>query len=145
MKYILFITALAAILFSCSKSKDDDSAKEKALTTGTWKLSAYTTDHNKDGIYEENTFAMLADCEKDNFYTFKVGGELIKDEGATKCISSNPQTVTLSWSFMNKQAKLQFAGATYQIEELTQSTLKLKGAVTYNVIFTSNVRLTYSR
>ena len=146
MKYILFISAAATVLFSCSKKNGgNDPAREQALTTGSWKLSAYTTDYNKDGTYEENTFAILADCEKDNIYTFQVGGNLIKDEGLTKCISSNPQTMTLSWSFMDNQTKLQLAGTTYQIEELTQSSLKLKGTVPYNVIYTINVKLDYSR
>ncbi|HEU5168388.1 MAG TPA: hypothetical protein VFU29_22740 [Chitinophagaceae bacterium] len=146
MKYILLISAATTVLFSCSKNDGgNDPAREQALTTGSWKLSAYTTDYDKDGTYEENTFAILADCEKDNIYTFQVGGNVIKDEGLTKCISSNPQTMTLSWSFMDNQTKLQFAGPTYQIEELTQSSLKLKGTLSYNVIYTRNVKLTYSR
>jgi len=146
MKYVLFVSAAAAFLLSCSKNGGgNDGAREQALTTGSWKLSAYTTDYDKDGTYEENTFAILADCEKDNIYTFQAGSNLIKDEGLTKCISSNPQTVTLSWSFTDNQNKLQFASTTYQIEELTQSSLKLKGTVSYNVIFTINVKLSYSR
>jgi hypothetical protein len=146
MKYVLFISVVATFLFSCSRNDGGiDPARELALTTGSWKLSAYTTDYDKDGTYEENTFAILADCEKDNIYTFLVGGNLSKDEGLTKCISSNPQTVTLTWSFMDNQNKLQFATTTYQIEELTQASLKLKGTVSYNVIFTINVKLSYSR
>ena len=146
MKYNPFITAAGILLFSCSKDDNgNDPAREEALTTGSWKLSAYITDYDKDGAYEENTFAILADCEKDNIYTFQAGGDLIKDEGPTKCISSNPQTITLSWSFKDNQTKLQFAAITYQIEELTQSSLKLKGMVPYNGIYTINVKLSYSR
>lgn len=146
MKHNLFLLIVSILLFSCSKGGGgDDSVKIQALTTGSWKLSAYSTDYDKDGNYEENTFAILADCEKDNIYTFNVGGDVIKDEGLTKCISSNPQTITFSWSFMNNQTKLQFAGATYQIEELTQSTLRLKGTVSHNVIYTANVKLSYSK
>jgi len=146
MKYVLFISAAAAFLFSCSRNGGGiDPAREQALTTGSWKLSAYTTDYDKDGTYEENTFVILADCEKDNIYTFQAGSNLIKDEGLTKCISSNPQTMNWTWSFTDNQNKLQFASTTYQIEELTQSSLKLKGTVSYNVIYTINVKLSYSR
>lgn len=145
MRYILFVTALAAVLFSCSKNKGSNGANEKALTTGSWKLSAYTTDYDKDGVYEENSFAILADCEKDNIFTFQVGGSATKDEGPTKCISSNPQTVTTTWSFMNNESKLKWGGITSDIEELTQSTLKLKATVAYNGIFTINIKTTYTK
>jgi hypothetical protein len=143
MKYALVI-GLSIMLLSCSKPTDDNS-RQDALTTGTWKLTGYMTDYNKDGVYEEDTYAMLGGCEKDNIYTFQVGGNGIRDEGLTKCISSNPQTSTFSWSFTDNQSRLQWGGVTYDIEELTAATLRFKGRVSYNVIYSIDVKSTYTK
>jgi hypothetical protein len=144
MKHALII-GLSITLLSCSKTPVDDPSKQNALTTGTWKLTGYMTDYSKDGVYEEDTYTRLGDCVKDNNYTFQSDGNEITDEGPTKCISSNPQTSTSPWSFKDNQARLQFGGATYQIEELTDAILRLKGTVSYNIIFTINVKLAYSK
>ena len=145
MKYALLIMSLSITLVSCSKDPVDDAAKKAALTTGTWKLTGYMTDYNKDGVYEENTYTILADCEKDNIYTFQADGTEITDEGPTKCISSTPQTRTSTWSFQDNQKKLQLGGSNYGIEELTTTTLRLNGSSSYNVIYTIYVKMTYTK
>ena len=145
MKYALLIIVLSITLLSCSKDPVDDSSKRDALTTGTWKLTGATTDYNKDGVYEEDSYSMLADCEKDNLYTFQADGSGITDAGPTKCFSSAPQTSTFSWSFKDNQTGLQVGGTNYEIEELTTATLRLKGRVSYNVIYTIDVKLTYTK
>jgi hypothetical protein len=145
MRYALLMIALIITSLSCRKDPVDDAAKQTALTTGTWKLTGYTTDYDKDGVYEENTYSMLADCEKDNIHTFQADGSKITDEGPTKCISSNPQTRTSSWAFSDHQTRLQLGGYTYDIEELTTTTLRLKARVAYNVIYTIDVRSTYTK
>jgi hypothetical protein len=145
MKYALFLVALSIVLLSCSKDPVDDASKKDALVTGTWKLTGYMTDYDKDGVYEEDTYTMLAGCEKDNIYTFQADGSEIVDEGPAKCISSNPQIRTSSWSFSDNQTKLQMGGANYVIDELTPTTLRLKGSTSYNVIYIINVKLTYSK
>jgi hypothetical protein len=144
MKYALMI-GLSFMFLSCSKSHDDDPAKKTALTTGTWKLTAYLTDYNKDGTYEEDTYSILDPCLKDNIYTFQPDGNEITDEGPVKCFSTNPQTSTSPWSFQDNQSKLQFEGITFQIEQLTTTSLKLNATRSYNVIYTRNVKLTYTK
>ncbi len=144
MKYFLII-GLSITLLSCSKDPVDDASKKDALTTGIWKLTGHMTDYDKDGVYEEDTYTMLASCEKDNIYTFRADGNEIIDEGPTKCISSNPQTRTSSWSFSNNQTRLQLGGVNFRIEELTAPTLRLKGRAPYNVIYTIDVKLTYTK
>jgi hypothetical protein len=133
------------IAFSCSKDPVDDPAKREALTTGSWELTAYMTDYQKDGSYEEDTYAIFDACIKDNIYTFQPDGTAITDEGPIKCYDSNPQTSTSSWSLSDHQTKFQFAGVNYEIEELTTATLRLKATVSYNVIYTINVRSTYTK
>jgi len=144
MKHVLII-GLSIMLLSCSKSTGDDSSKQTALTTGTWKLTGYMTDYNKDGVYEEDTYTMFDGCIKDDIYTFQSDGNQITDEGPNKCISSNPQTSTSRWSFKDNKTQLEFRGLTYEIEELTAPTLRLKGTVSYNIIYTINVKLTYTK
>ena len=131
-------------LLSCSKDPVDDAAKKTALTTGTWKLTASLTDYNKDGVFEEDTYAQFGICTKDNTYTFNADGSEVTDEGPTKCYSSSPQTSTSTWSFTDNQRRLQW-GANYDIEELTTTTLRLKARVPYNIIYTIDVKSTYTK
>jgi hypothetical protein len=142
MRYAQLVFAVTIILLSCSKDNDVSFNKD-ALTNGSWKVSGYMTDYQKDGTYEENTFAILADCEKDNLYTFHADGSGIFDEGPTKCIDGEPQTGTLSWSFTD--GKFKFGSQNYQLEELSESTLRLKATTSYNVIYTINVKMTYTK
>ena len=145
MKCVVSIIFLSITLFSCSKDPVDDPSKKVALTTGTWKLTETKTDYNKDGVYEEDTYAMLDACIKDNFYTFLADGSQVMDEGPSKCYTTSPQTRTSTWSFSDNQTRFQFGGVNYQIEELTAATFRLKGTVSYNVIYTIDVKSTYTK
>jgi hypothetical protein len=145
MKALLFIVALSLTFISCSDDPTDDPAKREALTTGTWKLTAKRTDYQKDGTYEEDTYAMFDGCLKDNIYTFQVDGTLVTDEGPVKCYDTNPQTQESTWTFSDNQRKLKLGTLECQIEELTQTTLTLKYNTSYNVIYTINVKNTYTK
>jgi len=145
MKNPLLIIALSITLLSCSKDPGDDFSKQDALTTGTWKLTGAGRDYNKDGVYEEDIYGFIQDCFKDNIYTFQADGNLVTDDGPTKCNSGNSQTTTIPWSFINNQSQLQFGGKDYQIQELTTTTLRLKVRVPYNVIYTMDVQTTYTK
>ena len=145
MKALLLIGTLCLFILSCSDDPSDDPAKTEALTTGTWKLTATKRDYQKDGVYEEDTYAMLDGCLKDDIYTFKPDGALVTDEGPSKCYNDDPQTRTSSWSFADNQKKLKWANIEYQIEELTQTTLSLKGTISYNSIYTINIKSTYTK
>ena len=143
MRYAMLIPALSLVLLSCSKDDDEATFNTDALTNGSWKLSEYKTDYEKDGTYEENTFAILANCEKDNIYTFHADGSGIFDEGPTKCLDGEPQTQPFSWSFTD--GKLTFGSQNYQVEELTESKLRLKARTSYNGIYTIDVKMTYTK
>ncbi len=145
MKALLLIVALSLTFLSCSDDPSDDQAKREALTIGTWKLTARRTDYQKDGMFEEDTYAMLDGCLKDNIYTFQDDGTLIFDEGPVKCYDTDPQTEESTWNFSDHQRKLQWATIESQIEELSQTTLTLKYRTSYNVIYTIDVRSTYSK
>jgi hypothetical protein len=142
-KTLLSTLTLSIILFSCSK--DDIDSKPEELTNGSWKLTGYQTDYDKDGVYEENTYAMLGDCQKDNIHTFLSNGDVTQDEGPSKCDDASPQTTTLTWSFQDNGASLQWGGVKHTIEELSATTLKLKRRTSHNVIFTIDIEITYSK
>ncbi|MDI3320917.1 lipocalin family protein [Pinibacter soli] len=144
MTHNLLIIAIITTLFSCSKPGGDAFNKEY-LTNGKWKLTALQTDYNKDGFYEEDTYSMYAPCQKDNIYTFQADGTLIADEGPVKCSSGDPQSLTSTWSFTDNQTRIRLSGINYQIEELTPTTFRVKGRMSYNYIYTIDEELTYTK
>lgn len=120
---ILFLTL--GWLGGCSKEKDNNS-RESLLTSGSWKLTATIVDDDGNGSYETDAFAGFLNCFKDNFYTFHSNGDLELDEGPAKCDPGDPQTMTTSWAFTQNQSHLEIESDEYAIEELNESTLKLK-------------------
>jgi hypothetical protein len=55
------------------------------------------------------------------------------NEGATKCIQTDPQTWSFTWAFADNENKLVFDGFDeYVLVELTSSTLKLRQAFVEN-------------
>jgi len=145
MKYAFIILALITMLFSCAKDEDEYFDKLGALTTGTWKLTAYSIDYDLDGVYEVDVFAIYEYCDKDNFYTFLSDSTVILDEGADKCYPGNPQTTTSTWSFLEDQTQLQFEGVNYQIAELSAANLHLTAKVPWNWINHYDMTRTYTK
>ena len=126
---VLFCTIT---LFSCSK--DDDKSKTELITSGTWKITAFTSnpavDWDGDGDTETDIYGSMEACEKDNITTFKSDGTAQDDEGATKCDSDDPQITSFEWSFTNNESKIMIDGYEYTIVELNSTTLKIKESYT---------------
>ena len=141
MKYALILLALSTTFLSCAKDEEFD--KVGALTTGTWTLTGYSIDYDKDGIYEVDVFAIYEHCDKDNFYTFLADSTVILDEGSDKCYPGNPQTSTSTWSFTDDQTRLQFEGENYQIVTLSATDLHLKARIPWNWINSYDMQRTY--
>lgn len=59
------------------------------LTSGTWKIDSYVMVNGTDTT---DLLALVSDCEKDDIFTFNADNTITKDEGATKCSTSDPQT-----------------------------------------------------
>jgi len=120
MKKLLILCAGIATLAACKK-KDDNKSRTEYLTSGKWFISSY---YYYDKITDANgTVTDLTDtteypteaCEKDNFITFKADGTLTSDEGATKCDTSDDQTSTGTWAFVENESKISITsdGDTY--------------------------------
>ncbi|TAG29895.1 MAG: hypothetical protein EAZ35_09025 [Sphingobacteriia bacterium] len=126
---------LMLIVAACSK-KDDTLANNsktpmELITNGKWYRSAYTSsipiDWNGNGVLITNLFGAMEACEKDNYLVFKSNLEIIFNEGATKCRSSDPQEETETWKFQNNDKEIVIGGGDpYTIVELTATSLVVK-------------------
>jgi hypothetical protein len=119
---ISFMTAFAAglIMESCKKN-----GKSSNLIVGKWKMTAYI--HEGMDVY---TTGQLDPCFIDNIITFTSGPEVIVDEGATKCSSSDPQTFSGTYSLNSDKTQLTVSSGGSSdvdyIRTLNSTTLKLE-------------------
>jgi len=125
LKTTITATCLIFLLAACNK-KDHTVSKTEMLTTGSWKLTGAESDDDGNGTYETNDYAIFPACFTDNFYVFKTGGQLVMDEGVSKCDQMDPQTETSSWSFVANETELVIDADNYEIKVLNNTTLKLK-------------------
>ena len=129
MKTLLFTCCIVLLFFSCKKDNKSKTRTE-LLTNGSWHVTAYTVDpaidFDGDGTDETNVFAVMDECIIDDRTTFFANGTGELDEGATKCSTTDPQTVPLTWTFDQSEEKLQVQGIEYLIESLSENQLQLK-------------------
>jgi len=128
----LMIISIATFL-SCEKDKENPAVKTKTelITTGTWKLTAYTSNPAYDwygtGDYATDILAALNPCEADGFDTYKTNGTVEINEGALKCDAGDPQTFTANWQFTNNESKIMYDGFDeYELVDLTETTMRLQ-------------------
>jgi hypothetical protein len=128
MKKLILLHAIISLLLISSCKKDDKKPPTKSddLTSGTWSITAVTSDEDGDGTYEMNDFADFDDCFKDNIYTFHPDGKWEINEGATKCGDADPQTTIALWQLTANDTQLILATDTYIIQEFTSAKLVLK-------------------
>src|SRR6186997_1027715 len=127
------------IFISCKKDKEDNARKTKTelITTGTWKLTAYTStpayDWYGNGVYATDILAALLPCEADGFDTYKANGILEINEGPLKCNPLDPQTFTATWEFTDNENKILYDGFDkYELTELTATTMRLRSTFVEN-------------
>ena len=75
-------------------------------------------------------------CYKDNIMIFLANGNGTLDEGASKCNTSDPQTVNFTWNFTNNGTTLNvtagiFAGQSgaFKVISLNETQMILEGTV----------------
>ena len=136
---LLLIITGTTITLSCKKDKEEATAKTKTelLTTGTWKLTSYTStpayDWYGNGVYATNILAALDPCEADGFDTYKINGIVEINEGAIKCDPMDPQTFTATWAFTDNENKIIYDGFDeYELVELTATTMRLQSTFIEN-------------
>jgi Lipocalin-like domain len=121
---------LGGILFtSCSKEDNDTPAPptKSELLSKTWILTDLTFE--EAGI-KQSAFEFFPDCYRDNLLTYAKAGTYQATEGATKCISDDPEVVEQgTWSLIENETKISQTSSSgsqtiYFIEELTSNSLK---------------------
>lgn len=105
--YVLGLGVLLVAASSCKKEKEEPS-REQLLTAKNWRVTgevAVTTSSGQPPVSSDQ-FASRFDCEKDDFLRFHPDNTLVKNEGPTRCLSTDPQTVSGTWSFNPAKTEL---------------------------------------
>ncbi len=116
MNLLKFVTVLFVSMSLVSSCKKDDTTPSKTpselLKDGTWKLTNITL----AGV------SYIETCEKDDTFVF---GETkaTRNEGATKCNPSDPQSEELAYTLSADGKKLTLDGEEATVKELTASKL----------------------
>ena len=135
-RWMLMATG-AATLLACDDDPVNPSAKSRTelLTTSSWKRTALVSNPAyawyPGGTVATDVLGYMLPCEKDNFEVYGANGIVVTNEGPTKCDPSDPQTWTATWSLIANDTKILIDGVDeYTIDELTETTLKLRSTFT---------------
>ena len=106
----LNIAFIASILVLSSCQKEDNipvpKTKTQLLSQSSWRFKNATASGT-------DISASLPACQKDNIITFAAAGTGTLDEGATKCNAPDPQTTSLTWSFLSGETVLRVSIALF--------------------------------
>lgn len=137
MKKLILKTTVAVMLLSlafsaCKKSSAHVKTNTELLTQATWKFSSAT-------VNGTDRSSSLQACQKDNIYTFAVGGTGTIDEGPTTCNSGDPQTIAFTWNFASNETILHasttfFSGGSNDFTIVTLSQTQLVVSFPYTPI-----------
>ena len=124
MNKLIFGLLSLSLFISCGKDNDTPGkTKTDLLCQANWKFSAAT-------VGGSDVSSQIQPCYKDNIIKFNANGAGTVDEGATICTAGNPQTYTLTWSFLSGETQLKinpplFPGGsdTYNVVTLTETQL----------------------
>jgi Lipocalin-like domain len=133
---------VAASFTSCNKDEDDEvvpvvPTKTELITAKNWRITSFT--YKEGNAPVQDVYALYGPCSRDDFYKFNADKTFLFDEGATRCSSSDPQTMTSGWD-INADGSilllLEMKGSTtaelYNIQELTDTKLRISQTFTGN-------------
>jgi Lipocalin-like domain len=143
MRSLSFLTLLSAALILGSCQKDDsptvaNKTKTELITSAAWKYNDAKIDTDNNGTGDAALPAGLVEaCTTDNTITFVNNGTGTINEGATKCASTDPQTISFTWSFTSNETVINFSSAVFagfsgdfKIISLTETELVLSKQLT---------------
>jgi hypothetical protein len=150
------LVAIAAVsiltLSACKKEattppvNNKPEASKEELLAGTGQKSWHLTKYVENGVDRSSE---MKSCEMDNNYIYKADKTYALDAGASKCSSSEKQTLeTATWWFSNDHANLyqkyeymgQAMTITYVVKELKENSMVLSmtyGDKTYEHTYTA--------
>lgn len=125
-KTLWSLLALAALSTACKKEEEPAPSKESQLMAKNWQI----TDHLQIiGTQTPSVYAQMQDCVKDNLYRFSTNNVLSRDEGATKCFTSSPQTDTIYWTMTGEASLItvwDLDTTRYTIESVNETQMRLR-------------------
>jgi hypothetical protein len=146
----LSLIALFILFSSCSKDDDNTTAaaSKSALLSRNWKQTDLLA--GQVGSAEVSVFnTFFESCNKDDIWQFKADGTYKVVEGASKCASTDPDTVTSgTWQLTENDTKIIIddisePAETLTIRELTSSSFKASGTqVSNGTTFTATIVFT---
>jgi hypothetical protein len=130
----LLLALGAAALTACEDVTENPSpnGKTQLLTDGPWHITAYTRSAGSGAATDYLPTVFPRSCERDDRYTFKTTGVQERTEGPSACGSGTSSTVvgTYPWDFNSAQTQLTIGGTTFDLVQLTSSTLQLRSTRT---------------
>jgi hypothetical protein len=110
------LVTIATILCVCGCSKGGNSAgggttptvsaKTQSLTAKDWMLQSSQYKSASASTWTD-AYAQTATCDKDNHVIFRTDGTYETNEGATRCVASNPFIIeTGTWKFAQSETLL---------------------------------------
>ncbi len=134
-KVLILAISVLPFLYSCGDDTTEDptpvaqtKTKTELICASPWKATAITIDPAIDvgGTQITDWFSQFENCTKDDLYKFESNKTALGDEGPTKCDPSDPQSWPSTWTFDLTETKLTWDGDSYDIVELTATSMVLK-------------------
>jgi hypothetical protein len=141
-KAILIATGLIVLaIVACKKSDNGKAAtKVQLISSATWKIDTIGFDNDGNGEIDNAVPGGFKPCELDNTISFAVDSTGTFDEGATKCNTTDPQSIPFTWYLKQSDSVIhiegnlpgQLAGDT-KVLVLTNTSLIMSKPVTITV------------
>ena len=135
-QFLVFATLLVFTAFVGCK-KDESEEMIDILTSKNWKFGTKDLNTATDPS-GNNTEFTVPDCEKDDIFTFKTDGTMLRAYGAIKCDGNTATNKTVNYSFNKQTKELIIDGVKYTVAEENKTQFKYY-AVVPNATGFSNV------
>ena len=143
-KQLIIIAFISGSFFSCTKEKaktDPVVEKTNILTDGVWHFTDYK--YNGGIANTITTYNDLPGCRQDDLRSFYKDGTGEINEGPTKCNSTDPQSQSVQWKFLDNHAlSIQLNGEEYYIDKLETHEFRFHRKI---IPFTADISYGFSR
>lgn len=119
-KLSMLLAGLFLVGTSACENSSDPAPQTELLSGGsskTWKVVS---------IKKDGSDRFQSSCRADNLYIFAAGNAFTMDEGAKKCSTTDPQTLSGTWSLSNSSITVKQGSRSYlylEIKSLSSSKL----------------------
>lgn len=120
---VLALSVLFLFVLVLACKKDENEEMIDIITSKAWKfgLTDLNTHTNPSG---NNAYYAVLECEKDDTFTFKADGTVVRVFGAKKCDDDTGTSKTLNYSFNKETKELVIDGVKFTVVEENKSQFK---------------------